>query len=134
MSQTAYGMFESIPVLVVNFFGAVFGVYFFLIINLEYQELIGEMNEIQTLDPIHTNYDLEFEVKDENDSLTSKKINEVVDLVKAEMVNDKIYNLNVVLLGKLESEKMIEENKLTRTYKSFYNDETKEYFLLSTQI
>ena len=134
MSQTAYGMFESIPVLVVNFFGAVFGVYFFLIINLEYQEFIGEMNEIQTLDPIHTNYVLEFEVKDENDSLTSKKINEVVDLVKAEMVNDKIYNLNVVLLGKLESEKMIEENKLTRTYKSFYNDETKEYFLLSTQI
>ena len=67
-------------------------------------------------------------------SSTSKKINEVVDLAKAEMVNDKIYNLNVVLLGKLESEKMIEENKLTRKYKSFYNDETKEYFLLSTQI
>lgn len=134
LSQFAYGMFESIPVLVVNFFGAVFGVYFFLIINLEYEEFIGEMNTIQTLDPIKTIYDLSFEVVDQKDSLTIEQINEVADLIKDEMKNNKIYSLNVTLLGKEESEKMIQENKLIRTYKSFYDEDTNKYFLLSTKI
>ncbi len=133
LSQLAYGMFESIPVLSCNFFGAVFGVYFFLIINLEYQEFNNEMYVVDTLDPINTVYDLDFEVKDEENSLSNEKIIEIADLIKDEMKKDKIYNLKVSLLGEKESEKIKEENNLSRTYKSYFDEESGTYYLLSTK-
>ena len=39
--------FESIPVLSANFFGAVFGLYFFIIPNLEYSEAKEELYVIR---------------------------------------------------------------------------------------
>lgn len=135
LSQVAYGMFESIPVLTANFFGAVFGVYFFLIINLEYEDFIGEMNEVVTLDPFHTKFDLVFEVKDENNSIDKDKIASIKEGILLEMKEDKVYSLNITLLGEDESNKLLANNEnLTRTYKSFYNEKENMYFLLSTRI
>lgn len=135
LSQVAYGMFESIPVLTANFFGAVFGVYFFLIINLEYEDFIGEMNEVATLDPFHTKFDLVFEVKDENNSIDKDKIASIKEGILLEMKEDKVYSLNITLLGEDESNKLLANNEnLTRTYKSFYNEKENMYFLLSTRI
>lgn len=46
-SQIFYGLSESIPVLSANFFGAVFGLYFFIIPNLEYSEDKGYLYNIE---------------------------------------------------------------------------------------
>lgn len=135
-SQLAYGMFESIPVLIANFFGAVFGVYFFLIINLEYQDYLGEMDEIQTLNPFHTTYDLELNTIDEMHTLSTSRVQEIEESIKDEMKNDKVYNLKVSLLGEQESIKYLNENRsdLRRTYKSFYSEEENRYYVLTNKI
>lgn len=46
-SQIFYELSESIPVLSANFFGAVFGLYFFIIPNLEYSEAKEELYVIR---------------------------------------------------------------------------------------
>lgn len=49
-SQLFYGMFESIPILVCDFFGAVFGMYMFLYPNLEYLSTNNKNNCYNIID------------------------------------------------------------------------------------
>ena len=131
ISQFGYGLFESIPVLSGNFFGAVFGLFFVVIINLEYQQEKGTMYKIDRLNVFKPKYNFEFSSEDtikEEQALIIK--NEIFEYMKKE----NIYDLNVNLVDENtfnEYSKLLitDYENYRRTYKSIYDIKQDKYYL-----
>lgn len=144
LSQAIYGFFESMPMLFGDFFGGCFGMFFVLIINLEYDKALGRKYLIERfgtkkfeceLELHYSMYDFEKgKFPELNNMLT-----QLQECILEKMKKDKTKHLNVVvLLGSKEkvflNGYMSDPSNYEKEYKAIYYKANDTYYIFYSEL